>query len=449
VARRKGTTAVAEVAKVIDRTWIEREAEDRGIVQRERKFDLVTFVASLVLGFRAAGERRLASLLRSYNLAVSKGKEMAWGAWRPWFTRGIAALMKDLALRGLERLNLGSPEFVGTLSKFRDIIAIDSVVIRLNDALQELYPACRTNHTQAAAKMHTALSVTGRSDTQVTVTSERVNDRTPFRRIGQWVRGNLLLFDLGYYSHWLFSRINNQGGWFVSRLKENANPFIVGLNRAWRGNSVSLVGERLRDVEQRLTREEVDVTVEVEVSRRKYRGRSSHVMEQFRVVGVRNEAEGCYHWYITNVPIGILTAVEIAMVYSARWLVELLFRELATYHRIKDMPTADPVVVETLIYASLTSLVISRRLAVYLTRRIVDRKARIATERLAAAISETSHLILLYIARPASRKGLPATWITEALWRHAVSPHRNRPDLAMRVDMGTQLSYLQVAQRAA
>jgi hypothetical protein len=99
VARNKGTTAMADVAKVIDRKWIHQESEIRGLVQRERKFNVVTFVATLVLGFRMAGERRLSSLLRSYNLAVCKGKEMSWGAWRPWFTTGMASLMRDLAMR--------------------------------------------------------------------------------------------------------------------------------------------------------------------------------------------------------------------------------------------------------------------------------------------------------------------------------------------------------------
>lgn len=118
MARNKGTTAVAEVAKVIDRKWIETEARKREIVRRERKLQVVTFVATLILGFRTAGERKLESLRRAYNLAVPKGMEMSWGAWRPWFTVGLASLMKDLALRGLESLNCGTWRFTGILLKF-------------------------------------------------------------------------------------------------------------------------------------------------------------------------------------------------------------------------------------------------------------------------------------------------------------------------------------------
>ena len=44
---------------------------------------------------------------------------------------------------------------------------------------------------------------------------------------------------------------------------------IVGVNRKCRGNSVDVVGKKLRDVLPRLKREIVDVEVEVEFKRRK------------------------------------------------------------------------------------------------------------------------------------------------------------------------------------
>ena len=37
----------------------------------------------------------------------------------------------------------------------------DSTVMRLHDLLEKAFPACRTNHTLAALKMHVVLSVTG------------------------------------------------------------------------------------------------------------------------------------------------------------------------------------------------------------------------------------------------------------------------------------------------
>jgi putative transposase len=49
-------------------------------------------------------------------------------------------------------------------------------------------------------------------------------------RVGPWVKDIILLFDLGFYKYQLFSRIAENGGFFVSRLKSNSNPLIVGVN---------------------------------------------------------------------------------------------------------------------------------------------------------------------------------------------------------------------------
>lgn len=445
-SKKQVTTAVGAVASIIDRDELESEIKRVGAIERVRSFNVVAFVWNLVLGFNGGRDRTLAGLHRSYNRIAAVA--LSRSAWREWFTRPIVDVVKGVAVRALATLNSGAPRFDGIISKFVDVIAIDSVVIRLNDALQNLFPACRTNHTKAAAKMHTVLSVAGHSDTRVKVTSERVNDRTPLRRIGQWVAGNLLLVDLGYFSYWLFQRIEENKGWFISRLKENANPLIVEQNLNWRGASVQLVDQYLRDVADRLQRAVVDVMVEVSVKQRAYRGKSRTKPKRFRVVGIYNEPEKTHHWYITNVPQEVLSAQEVSMLYSARWLVELLFRELAAHHRLKDMPSPDPLVFEALLYGSVLALVANHRVVIYLQNREHNDARRFAIERAAAVLAEVNPLILLVIVRPSARKGLPARWLDDAILRDARNPHRKRLDLAMRVDSGTQLKYLQAVQEA-
>jgi DDE family transposase len=78
-------------------------------------------------------------------------------------------------------------------------------------------------------------------------------------RRGPWVAGRLLLFDLGYFRWQLFDRIRANGGYFISRLRDDANPVIAAENRRWRGASRKLVGQRLREVKLGLAREVVNV----------------------------------------------------------------------------------------------------------------------------------------------------------------------------------------------
>jgi len=116
-------------------------------------------------------------------------------------------------------------------------------------------------------------------------------------RVGPWVRGRLLLFDLGFFRYQLFACITRNGGYFLARLKRYVNPRIVVVYRRHRGCALALVGERLQDVLARLDSEVLDLDVEVKVTfpRRRYGGRVHRDHQRLRVVGLKDEASGEDH----------------------------------------------------------------------------------------------------------------------------------------------------------
>jgi IS4 transposase len=124
-------------------------------------------------------------------------------------TRGTNAL--------LERQ--GARTALVTTKGFRDVLATDSTLVRLHELLERSFPASRTNHTKAAAKLHVVMSVQGKGMRSVKLSSGRQHD-SPVLKVGRWVRDRLLLFDLGYFRYGLFDRIDAQGGYFISRLKQ-------------------------------------------------------------------------------------------------------------------------------------------------------------------------------------------------------------------------------------
>jgi len=44
--------------------------------------------------------------------------------------------------------------------------------------------------------------------------------------LGPWLKGCILLLDIGYFKYLFFDRIVRYGGYFVSRLKVNANRYM-------------------------------------------------------------------------------------------------------------------------------------------------------------------------------------------------------------------------------
>jgi len=77
---------------------------------------------------------------------------------------------------------------------------------------------------------------------------------------------------VGFYKYQLFTRIKENGSYFVSRLKKNANPLIIKANRTCKGRSIDVTGQHLKDVLPKLTRNVLDVEVEVSFKRRSYNG---------------------------------------------------------------------------------------------------------------------------------------------------------------------------------
>src|SRR3989304_1881008 len=70
---------------------------------------------------------------------------------------------------------------------------------------------------------------------------ERTHDIKTLR-IGPWVKDRILLIDLGFYKHHIFTRIVENGGFFVSRLKGTADPMIISVNSICRGHSIDVIG---------------------------------------------------------------------------------------------------------------------------------------------------------------------------------------------------------------
>jgi IS4 transposase len=342
----------------------------------------------------------LADLRRSYERVT--GQSLSASSFYSRFTPALSRFLKQLFEMGLDKLGRGTASAQAALGPLQDILCIDSTIVRLHDALARCWPACRTNHTLAAVKLHTVVNVRGRGPQSIKLTSERVHDG-PVLQAGQWVKGKLLLFDLGYFRYQLFAAIQQQGGFCLTRLKDNANPILLRLNRRHRGRAVVVEGVRLRDLRQRLQRELLDAQAEISFQRRIYAGRRRSATMRVRIVGLRDEQRGGYHWYITNLPAALVKAV--GKIYATRWTIELLFRELKSCYQLESMPSRKKHIVEIFLYASLLTLLASRALLRALHRQGNLAGRRTPMERWARlVVSAAPDLLALVLDRARSRQ---------------------------------------------
>jgi IS4 transposase len=438
MARRKTIGIKKVLTRILPRGVLDRLAKETGLSQRRRKIQPHALFWTLVLGFGAGRERTIAGLRRAFE--ITTGVSLVPSAFYDRFTPALAKFMKAVVGRVLADVVEPSRQLGGMLASFRDVVLTDATVIRLHDLLKKAFPACRTNHTLAALKMHTVLSVNSAGPRSIKITSERVHDGPVFQ-VGKWVKDRLLIFDLAYFRFQLFSCIERNGGYFIVRLKKSADPVIVATNRRWRGASVPLIGRKVSEVIERLKREVLDVVVEVQVKRRVYRGVRHTDRQRFRLVGVRDPVTREYHLYLTNIPPDRLSPKDIAQSYAARWVIELFFREWKSRYRAEDMPSSKRQIVEALLYAALVTMVVSRTLQAALRKKLGSLGARASDERWAALFAELAREILKVVLRRSAEALALARDLDRVLLHEAVDPNAGRALLRQRVESGIQYQH--------
>ena len=431
------------VVNRIQRAFLSDELRERvratNLVERERKFDIVALFYTLSLGFAAGSDQSLQAFLERY-VEMADCDELSYSSFHEWFEPGFVALLREILDDSIENLDTGRKDLNGRLERFRDVLIADSTIVSLYQDAAEIYPA--TGDDQAELKLHLTESLSTGLPTRYQTTDGKTHDRSQLPT-GEWVADALILLDLGFYDFWLFDRIDQNDGWFVSRVKDNANFEIVEELRTWKGNSIPLEGESLQAVLDDLHRQEIDVRITLSFDRK--RGSSASSTRTFRLVGLRNDESEEYHLYLTNLQREDYRAPDIAQLYRARWEVELLFKELKSRFGLDEINTTDTYIIEALIIMAAISLMMSRVIVDELRELEAQQRetnaaadadssaSRLPRRRCSLAVERHAHLIQLYLML---ELGYELPDLDELLLWASQNPNPHRDRLRKQVESG-------------
>lgn len=291
-----------------------------------------------------------------------------------------------------------------------------------------MYPATRSRKVAAGVKVATLLSFRANGPKRLELTGERTSEYDT-QKVGPWVKNSLLLVDLGFYKHSGFARIEENGGFYLSRLKGNANPTFVRYYTIHRGRAIDREGKTWKEVAPRLQREALDAEVEVG-SGRVYRGQHSGDTVRARLVAVWDKEHREYHEYLTNLLPDLLTSEEVAEAYRLRWEVELLFREAKGIFRLDQVRIKNRYVAEAMIWTGWLTLLVSRRLHNVVREALpVEWRERIPSRRWAKAFARVAgHLLSMTLTRLGRQWVLPQPMAEIAVrWEaRALDPNLSR-----------------------
>jgi len=415
-----------QITSLISPQLIRARARKLGGVKRRRKVDVVALVYTLVLGFSSGPRRTLAGLRRAYTMAT--GTTLAPSAFQGRFTPELAELMRQLSERALARLDSGRGRLQMALRAFRRVFIADGSLIRLRDALQDVYPSVGTHHTKASAKVHVVIDALERTPVITRIVPGSTHDLRAMT-VDARCRGALLVFDLAYYQGKLFQCILDAGGAFLCRVKRDANFLILDAPDA------RLVGRKTKHVLRSRRGNDWQCTVDYihrDVAARNWV--AQHI--RLRLIAIWDSKQKRHRQYLTSVPESKLAARDASAIYAMRWEIELLFRELKVQLRADQMPSGNQAAVEVLIYASLLALAVARTLHRLLATARRGVFEPFPTERWTVLFAHVTHALLeLLLAPPPARWPL-ARRIFALLCREGPDPNFGRLHLKARAQLG-------------
>jgi hypothetical protein len=220
--------------------------------------------------------------------------------------------------------------------KFRfknPLMSLDATVIDLCAKMFDWAKFCRT---KGAVKLHLLLDHDGYLPSFAVITEGKTHEVRVARQM-RFAPGTILIFDRGYTDYQWFTSLTQQGVYFVTRLKENADYGVV----------------EKRDVPQGcpVRRDEVIFFYKLEQESQEvfYRRIEFYDKEHDRVlVFVTNHLE--------------LAAATIAAIYKERWQVELFFRALKQSLRVKTFVGTSSNALKTQLWTALIAMLLVKYL---------------------------------------------------------------------------------------
>ena len=337
-----------------------------GLVKRKRKLTGSVLTQILVFGWF---EKPEASYQQLTETAATLGLQVRRQALEQRLTPETAEMLKltlDATLREMLEV-AGRREALPLLQQFTGVYVRDSTWITLPDELHETWRGQpKKDHPhKAALKLHLCFDVLTGHFQHFQLTDGMTADSTAAKAADPLPQGSLRLADLAYFSLDELEKLNENGIYWISRLK--ANSYLT-----------DETGQRL-SLEKMLkaTQEDTFIRKSVRIGKRKQlqvyliAEKLSQAATNKRRRSIRQRAKrkaqtpsktllrlAGYNLYITNMQEHQLTPKQICVIIGIRWQIELMFKCFKSISKLHVSRSQKPYRILSEIYAKLIVLLI-------------------------------------------------------------------------------------------
>jgi IS4 transposase len=406
--------------------WLRELALKTCFIKRERKIKPEVIFWVLTLGFCVHNQRTIAGLKRLYEIEANIS--ISDSSWYDRFTPELVEFLHQCVTHGIEELAKEPGRKLNKkLENFQDVLIQDSTIVRLHSSLADKFPAARSRTVAAGVKVGIMVSAVVNGPRTIAIYSEKTAEIKTLK-IGPWIKDRILLVDLGFYKNQMFARVEENGGFFVSRIKKNMDPIVVSIEEGvTKTKCKEFIGKPTSKCIQQLSGKNVDAVVRISFKRRKYKGKQKKDEMRVRLVAVYNDEDEKHHIYITNIQKDVLNAKDIAKLYGARWDIELLFKELKSKYALDVIETKNVQIIEAFIWTAMLTLIVSRRIYSLVKNSIAhpQKKSRYTQLRWSKIFAEKAADLLTVILHKCEIQRTFET--TMSVYKsQALDPHVNR-----------------------
>ena len=313
------------------------------VVKRRRKFSPALLAQTFILGFLAKPNASDEDLAR---MAARCGVLVTPQAVEQRFTETLVTFLETLFHKALAVRIQADRALAPLVERFPAVILQDSSSIALPDELRDRFPGCGGSYGggKAAMKLQVQLDIKHGSLPALSVEAgKNCDQRTPLQT-ARLPEGSLRIADLGYFDTKVFQEMEAQKTLWISRLSFNTDIFTAEGEPIERIEDLFESGEAVVDQSILLSKGAkipcriVAWRVPEEVANRRRQKLIATARDKGEPMPSRARLQWC-DWmiFVTNVSGELLSPQEIAVLYRARWQIELMFKRWKSLGHIADM----------------------------------------------------------------------------------------------------------------
>lgn len=323
-----------DLSKTLTREEVNKIAKESKFKQREGgKIDPYDFLLTLVYRFSgpiSPALRLITSLLKKH---VSRS-----GVHQRYTERGSLFFRECLQLLLLKRTFEWCPLKVKALEPFKRVLVFDSTGWELSSHLKSIFPGFGGCASKAGLKIQLGFDYKSGALVLLEETKGTKTDQEYSRKIADTVeKGDLVLFDLGYWAFLAFQKIIKKGGYLLSRFDTKVNIWMVkegehikvsleGVLKAQTADSAEMdviIGNNEKGfIKVRL----VAFRISEELANIRRNKLYANAKKKGRIPKEKNLYFCNWSMYITSAPQELVDSRMIRSIYRVRWCIELIFK---------------------------------------------------------------------------------------------------------------------------